>query len=247
MLKIIKIIKTDSTNNFAKKLLKSSIQAEYTCITTEEQTKGKGQRGNIWISEKGKNLLFSIIIYPNFIPVNQQFYISKAVSSAIIDVLNKITNNFKIKWPNDIYFNNKKICGILIENSLSGNKINSSIIGIGLNINQKKFPENLQNPISLCQITSKYFEKNEILNSIIYKIIEKFEKIKTENLHFLDSEYHKNLLGINKNLLFEDKSGKFFGKIIKTDKSGRLIIKKKTGEIKKYFFKEVKFLFPENV
>ncbi len=238
---IIKLESTCSTNNFAKKLLKTCKQAEYTCIVAEKQTAGRGQRGNIWKSEKGKNLLFSIIFYPNFIPINRQFYISKFISIAVVEVLNNIIGTFKIKWTNDIYFGNKKIGGILIENSLSGNKINSTIVGIGLNINQKKFPDTLPNPISLSQITSTDFEIYNLLNSLINKIVEKYEYLKTKKIDKLDKEYHKYLYGINENLLFEDKKGIFEGRILKTNKLGQLIIKTKSGKIKEYNFKEVKF------
>ena len=168
--KIIKKEILDSTNNYLKNIIKSSGKRELLCVTAEEQTAGKGQAENSWHSEKGKNLLFSMVLYPEFLEVSKQFFLSKIISIALVNVLNKIQKGFKIKWPNDIYYKDKKIAGILIENLLSADKINRSIVGIGININQENFPSEIPNPTSLTLITSLSVSKTELLTRIINSI-----------------------------------------------------------------------------
>jgi BirA family biotin operon repressor/biotin-[acetyl-CoA-carboxylase] ligase len=130
---------TRSTNLVLKEMLREYELPEGFVLRTDFQSAGKGQPGNSWESEKGKNLLFSVLLYPQHIAIDQQFILSQLVSVAILRTLNSFCAGFSIKWPNDIYFGDKKIGGILIENSLQGSKLNTSIVGIGLNINQKTF------------------------------------------------------------------------------------------------------------
>ena len=133
----IHIEKTDSTNTLARSLANES--REDILITTDFQTAGRGQRGNSWESEQGKNLLFSLIIHPQDIPASQQFILCQHISLALCEVLRNYTNNISIKWPNDIYWDNKKIAGILIEHDIEGGYLARTIIGIGLNVNQTNF------------------------------------------------------------------------------------------------------------
>ena len=119
---------------------------------------GKGQVGNSWESEAGKNLMFSVLLHPDFVPANQQFLISQISALAVQQMLETFVKPISVKWPNDIYWNDKKICGMLIENDIAGTKLINSIIGIGININQKKFISNAPNPVSLTQITGKEYD-----------------------------------------------------------------------------------------
>ncbi|MCF6184313.1 MAG: biotin--[acetyl-CoA-carboxylase] ligase, partial [Bacteroidales bacterium] len=240
--KIIKYKTVSSTNDKAKGCLQSGKPENFTVIISEEQTKGRGQRGNFWHSEKNKNLTLSTIIFPNFLPVSKQFYLSKVVSLGIIDYLNSKKQGFKIKWPNDIFYNDKKICGILIENSLTGTEIKSSIIGIGLNINQKKFPENLPDAISLKNITDKNYNIENEVNELLTFISKKYNLLKTLNFTEIDFLYHKNLYKINKLSNFKDVNGTFKGKIKGTLSEGNLIVQAKNDLIKYYNFKEIEFL-----
>ena len=133
------IKETDSTNNLIRKMMQDENLPEGFLVYTDFQTAGKGQPGNTWESEAGKNLLFSIVLYPHEIPIHEQFVLSEIASLSIKNILAKYTDGISVKWPNDIYWNDRKIAGILIENSLKKNEINYSIIGIGLNINQTIF------------------------------------------------------------------------------------------------------------
>ena len=145
----------ESTNTFASEVLKKAELQEGTVICADYQTAGKGHQGNRWESEKGKNLIFSIILYPSSVSPDDQFFISMTISLGICDFLRGILPEVKIKWPNDIYVRNDKIAGILIENTLIGNTIESCITGIGLNINQEKFSTVIPNPVSIRMITGK--------------------------------------------------------------------------------------------
>src|SRR4030043_1139663 len=142
-----------STNTEAALLLKKNNIPEGTVIHTEYQTAGRGQHGNRGESEKGKNLLISIILYPGSVKSEEQFLISMTISLGICDFVDRYLEGSKVKWPNDIYFKDDKIAGILIENSLMGDTIESSVAGIGLNINQENFPGEIRNPVSLRMIT----------------------------------------------------------------------------------------------
>mgnify|MGYP003526946868 CR=1 FL=1 len=129
--------------------------AEGTVVSTSFQTKGRGQLTNVWEAEEGKNILCSILLRPTALPIKSQFLISQAISVAIVDVLNTFAEDFSIKWPNDIYYKEEKIAGILIENTLSSKGIDSCIIGLGLNVNQQSFKSDAPNPISLHNIIGR--------------------------------------------------------------------------------------------
>src|SRR5690554_1314415 len=133
---LIRMDETSSTNSELKQLQQKKRLPEGSIVVADYQTQGRGQAGNTWFSDKGCNLLFSFLVYPKFIAANRQFILSRIVSLAIKKVLDRYFDDITIKWPNDIYWKNKKIAGMLIENTLMGQKINSSIIGIGLNVNQ---------------------------------------------------------------------------------------------------------------
>ena len=145
---IVHITETDSTNQWVK-----SHRGDHPfCVMADYQTAGRGCGTNRWESERGKNLLFSLLLHPKQIPASKQFHISMAISLSIIEALGQHVADLSIKWPNDIYWRNGKIAGILIENTLKGNIIKDSIIGVGLNVNQRHFISDAPNPVSMRQI-----------------------------------------------------------------------------------------------
>ncbi len=238
----IYIEKTNSTNDYLKKLSKVEELQNGTVVFTDFQSNGKGQMGNSWQSEKGKNLLFSIYIEPKEIEVLESFIISKIVAISIKKVLDKYAENISIKWTNDIYWKNKKMGGILIENSVQKNKITSSVVGIGLNINQKTFDDNLPNPISLFNVTQKKVDKKNLLEQIIDEIIANFQSYNKDEI---DKKYFESLFLKDKKTEFLDvkKQQKFWAVIKNVENSGQLILETAEKEIRKYFFKEVEFIF----
>lgn len=161
----------DSTNDYLKNLdIKEPV-----LVITDHQINGRGQYGRTWDSECSKNLCFSFQFYPNILAIDQGFKISQSIALAIVDSLNEIINPEKayIKWPNDIIVKNKKVCGILIEPSIHNNLIQKIVVGIGLNVNQTQFPENLPNASSLSIL---FQDRAWEINSILEKMIASFEK-----------------------------------------------------------------------
>ena len=167
MTDIIWLERVDSTNDEARRHI-SEID-NLSVVSALEQTKGRGQRGNRWSSQPGENLTFSLVVKDFRIKANEQSAISQATALSLVDLLSRHEIKARIKWPNDIYAGDEKICGILIENSLKGSEIDWSIIGIGLNVNQTAFPEDLPNPTSmkLCTGNSNPYNTREILEEFM--------------------------------------------------------------------------------
>ena len=230
---------TNSTNSYLKELNCTKQLKEGTVVQTLFQTAGRGQAGNYWESEQGKNLTFSLILYPAQIPVSNQFLLSQIVSLAIYDVLSEEASGISIKWPNDIYYKDSKICGILIEQEITGTEISSSIIGIGVNVNQMEFKSNAPNPISLQQITGKSYELFPLLERIIARILQLYEH--EEAFHII-SRYKKCLYHRDGFYSFRDKDGIFSATIIDVEDKGSLVLETSAGERRQYLFKEVSFI-----
>ncbi len=238
---VIKLDTVSSTNSYALDLIKNDDIDEGVTIVTKYQIAGKGQQDNFWESEKEKNLLFSVILHPCFVKVEKQFLLSKAVSLAVTDFVKTEVSNVTIKWPNDIYVDDKKISGILIENTLSGNIISNTVVGIGLNINQTGFRSDVPNPVSLKMLTNKTYNLNDCFNQLCYFIEKRYKELK-KDFNKINFEYLKNLYRFNSYNLYESRGGKFLAKIINVENNGELILETQQGEIKKFFFKEVSFL-----
>lgn len=241
--KIIHLNSCDSTNNYAKELLAKSEPTEGTVIITDKQTNGKGQFGNNWISKDYKNLTFSIILKPTFLKPIQQFYLSKIISLASIQTLNEFTDEeFKIKWPNDIYYKNKKIAGILIENTITREKIIDSIIGIGININQT-FENELNFAISLAQILQTEINKEKILLLLLKNYQKFYLLLKNNKIKIIDSLYSKSLLGIDKKRKFINSTTKeeFYATIKGVNTIGQLHLLT-NGQNEFYNLKEIKWI-----
>ncbi len=233
--------KTDSTNTYASGLLNSDSVPEGTIIYTDYQTAGKGQKGNIWVSEEGKNLLFSIVLYPVMVQPVDQFIVSIFVSLGICDFLTTLVPDCKIKWPNDIYTGDDKIAGILIENSIISNSIVNSIAGIGLNINQKEFPDDLPNPVSLRLITGKEHDLCFCLKQLAGFLDLRYKQVISGRWELLRDEYIKSLYQLNRWRRFKSLTGIFDGRIVSVNDSGCLKIEEKAGNIREFAFKEIEF------
>lgn len=237
----IKLQTVSSTNNYASALLSSGVIKEETLVYTESQTKGKGLGLNTWHSEDCKNLIFSLLVFPG-IKVENNFVFNMMVSLAICDYLVLKGVDAKIKWPNDIYVKNKKIAGILIENSIYGDTIISSVIGIGLNLNQTEFPKELPNPVSAKNITGENYHIDEEINAISQIISDKLVLLKHESLVKIRELYFEKLYKFNEISKFKVNGEIFSAKIINVEKDGRLIIKDLNDNVTEYYFKEIEML-----
>jgi len=238
---IIHIRETDSTNNYLKQLLLERKLEEGSMIYTDFQTAGKGQRGNSWESKPGENLLLSIVLYPNMVEISEQFIISQAVSLGVMDFLSVYTNDITIKWPNDIYWKDRKICGILIENILQDNTIIQSVCGIGININQKKFVSDAPNPVSLFQITGKTYDIELFPELLGNKIMQQYSRIKEGKISKIRAKYKAHLYRSKGFHLYNDGIGDFLARIKDILPSGILILETDKGEERQYAFKEVRY------
>ena len=240
---IIKLDTVASTNNYAATLLNETKVVNGTVIMAKNQTQGKGQMGNVWHVEPNTNLTFSIVLSDLKIPVNKQFLLSVWATVSISQFLEmhcNIANS--IKWPNDILTTNtKKICGILIENSLRGDKISSAIVGVGLNVNQTVFPEGIAatSIASETQHAANLDELFALLLSIFNSNYVLLQQLDEKKLYTL---FYSKLLGYNTPLNFEDSNGSFVGTIQGVSPSGNLQIKDEQDVLRTYAFKEVKFI-----
>jgi len=239
---IIEFDTIDSTNLYMNQLIKNTEVIEGTIVLAGEQTAGRGQVNNIWESRRGENLLMSFVLYPDFLHAGSQFMLSKFVSLGIFEFLSNYLENVKIKWPNDIYVGDKKIAGVLIENSLRGASISSSIVGIGLNVNQIDFSPSIPNPSSLKIETNRHFDVKSLLVELCQNLENWYRHLKLKNAEKINSEYIKSLYRFRETSQYSDKKGSFKATITGIDESGRLCLTDSHKKNRKYAFKEVKFL-----
>lgn len=237
----------ESTNTYAMNLLRNVNPLEGTVVYTDHQTKGKGQRGAVWMSKLGQNLTLSVILKPGFLSRNDTFYLSKISALAVYDVLTDIFTtsqyDIKIKWPNDILINHKKVAGILIENSFATNALQYSVIGIGINVNQEQFDEFERIATSLHLIAGKTFDKMEVMKQVCGKLEKWYLKLKEGKTDLIDKKYTEVLFGMNQILDFEDiDSTRFQGTINGVSKDGKLVLTLSDSSQKLYEIKELKFV-----
>ena len=221
---------------------KSPIDHRMTVLTADYQTAGKGQGTNRWESEPGKNLLFSILIHPKSISANRQFVISMAISLAIKDALSEYIGDVHVKWPNDIYYKDKKICGILIENNLSGSSIKDCVIGIGVDVNQRLFLSDAPNPISMYNILGHETDLNELLNRIVDKFDSFLHDLEIGQDTMIKTQYLSALYRRLGTYLYADKVGEFMAELVTVEDDGHLVLKDSENGIRNYAFKEVAFI-----
>ena len=236
---IIELKEISSTNDYALELARTKIVPEFTVIRADFQSKGRGQIGNHWVADNGKNLLFSVILHPTHIAANNQFILSQCVSLALFRTVSLFCDDVAIKWPNDLYVGNKKIAGILIENLLNGKHIASSIIGIGLNVNQEEFVGAV-NPVSFKNILHKELNINELLLLFLKELDSLYSQIPQNNKAIQD-EYLNHLYLKDRQTAFKDKDGLFTGTISSVAENGQLHIIDEQGKERAYYFKEVEY------
>jgi len=229
-----------STNTLAMELSQRGSTADGTIVITDNQQAGRGQRGNQWISEPGKNLTFSLILKPGFLKADQQFRLTQVISLAVADYLkNRLTATIKIKWPNDIIVNELKICGILIENSLSGDTIQFAVAGTGLNINQTLF--SALNATSLKIETQQDFNLNTELALVLQAIEARYMQLRNGKFKALEEDYLNSLYRRGEWHSFQSSTGVIKGMIEGVDDRGRLIVSEPEDR-KFYDLKEIRFI-----
>ena len=238
--KIIRLKEIDSTNRFLREL-KDEQEDEMVVAVADFQTAGKGQGSHTWESEAGKNLLFSIKVHPRWVPVRQQFLLSMAGAIAIKEALETYVDGITLKWPNDVYWNDKKISGTLIETSIDSKGIKTCIFGIGINVNQEAFHSDAPNPVSLRQILGHEVDKDELLQKVIEGFRRYYELLRRADYMDVSGIYHLSLYRRKGFHRYEDADGDFEGAFVEVEDDGRLILHDKQGVIRSYSFGEVKF------
>jgi len=241
---IIKLDAIDSTNTYLKEMCSVKLPKDYTVVSSETQTLGRGQMGTHWQAEPGKNLTVSVFKEVPGFNIEQQFYVSMVVSLAICKAL-KVFNvpQLCIKWPNDILSAKQKICGILIENIVKSNKLQGSVIGFGLNVNQKYFRD-LPQASSMSLLTGVLFNKDEVLSEILKQLKIYFELIEFEKFKDIKSQYENLLFRKDKASTFETKELSTFSGIIKgVTKKGKLKVWTEDEIVKTFNLKDVTLLY----
>ena len=238
----------DSTNLQAQRELADMPQINEGVVwVADYQTSGRGQRGNSWESGTGLNLLFTVLLRPDFVNVADQFVISQITALAIVKFLETRGLSPKIKWPNDIYVGDKKICGILIEHTICGANLSASILGIGVNVNQTRFCSDAPNPTSLklelgC---GQDINREEVLSDILQYLFCMYEKL-YNSLEGIDKEYHSYLYRLGEFHDFLEISGdeknRITAKIVGTNKYGCLVLEKTDGIRTEYAFQQIRYI-----
>ena len=232
-MEIIKLTDTASTNDY---LLELNTDRDI-CVVADYQSAGKGMGSNTWESEPGKNLLFSILVHPIWLPINKQYLLSMAEAVAIVEVLGE---GFEIKWPNDIYYGDKKLSGTRIDINLQGGSLKDVIIGTGINVNQDVFVSDAPNPISLKNITGKEHDRDTLLRAILYHFVYYYNMVREapDNVVRL---YHEHLYRRTGQHTFADKDGTFQAQIVSVADNGIITLRRTDGSLSHYEFKELRF------
>ena len=220
-----------STNAYAQSLLQQQEVIEGTVISTDHQLAGRGQMGNDWISAPGQNLTLSVVFYPHFLAPARQFQLNKMAALAVRETVAKATGapTF-VKWPNDIYLNDQKICGILIQNSLQGAQLQHSIAGIGLNVNQREYPSTMPRASSMARETQKSYDRTELRNSLFLHLEKWYEVFRKHPASVLDSAYLQHLYLYRQPAWYRRTSGESFrGTISGISPHGHLIMQTSMG------------------
>jgi BirA family transcriptional regulator, biotin operon repressor / biotin---[acetyl-CoA-carboxylase] ligase len=228
-----------STNDLALLLCQQSGAAEGTLVITHHQTRGRGQRGNSWEAEPGKNLTFSLVLRPSFLAVKDQFLLNVLISLSIVDYLKNFYADSLVKWPNDIIAGNKKICGILIENQVRGTTFDHVVAGIGLNINQQDF--SLDTPTSLRLLTGQEHDLQTVLEGVLKNIEARYLQLREGKSAALKEAYIRAMYWFNEKRTFSAGEEIFEGVITAVDESGRLIVNH-NNKPRTFALKEISFL-----
>jgi len=241
-LKKIFLDEVDSTNGFAQVVARDHDSDEMVWISTRHQTQGKGQGNNQWITEPGSNITATLIYRPVEVCPARQFGISMAASLAVLGLVDLFCEFGSIKWPNDIYIGHQKCAGILIEHSVLGSRIKQSFIGVGLNVNQKEFPDSLPNPVSLKAITGIQFDVAELTDLLAEMLVSELGRLNHHSLPEYYDRYQKRLYRYKVFAPYKTEDEWMNARILGVDESGLLMLESENGKVRHFAHKEVEFI-----
>lgn len=233
-----------STNTYAKELLAAGVDLpDVTVLSADFQTGGRGQRGNSWESERGQNLTFSLVCHPLWVEAHSQFVLSQAIAVAVSQTLGEYIEGIGVKWPNDIYWFDRKLCGILIECNLVGSSVADCIIGVGLNVNQTAFVSDAPNPVSLAQIIGVTVNRDVLLHAIVARFMSLYASLQQGGAEVLQAEYMSRLYRRTGMYKYRCRDGvEFMAETVGVEPSGHLVLRHADGDVKHYEFKEISFV-----
>lgn len=235
---------TDSTNLEVVRMAGAQrLNGAPLAVWADFQTEGRGQKGNSWEAERGKNLLFSVMFSPVGVEVKRQFRLSQAMALAICDVLNKRREGFGVKWPNDIYWGERKVSGTIIETLWRGTMVGRCVLGVGVNVNQSCFRSSAPNPVSLCQIVGGGVEREPLLNEILGRFSALLRELPEREAE-LAQRYMSMLIWRKGFHRYRDAEGEFEAMVVDVEADGHLVLQARGEDtVRRYMFKEVKHLF----
>ncbi len=236
------LTKVGSTNTYALEILAKSKPPEGTVIAAHHQTAGRGQIGSHWESEPGKNLTFSVILYPGFLPVRRQFLLTQALSLGVADALGPyIPSGLTIKWPNDLYIHDHKIGGILLQNNVSSGQIVHTVAGFGINVNQTEFRSDAPNPVSLSQITGRKMALEALMEALCPALERRYLQLREGAFVQIKKDYLNRLYRLMEDTLFRRTADDmvFSGRIVGVRDDGKLVVAHRGGE-EEFGFREVR-------
>ncbi|ETA26739.1 biotin--acetyl-CoA-carboxylase ligase [Porphyromonas gingivalis SJD2] len=243
---LIHLPETASTNSYLSDLLMQDPDLPaWTVVMTDNQTAGRGQQGNSWFASPGLNLTFSVLLRPTMLPAQQQFDLSRLCALSVLHTLSDLLPSagmLSIKWPNDIYYGDRKIAGILIEHSLTGSNLDYSILGVGLNINESDYPSYLPNPTSVRIILGHSVDLMEIFRSFMQEMRSLYRQIEEHSADQLHTRYMQCLYRRVGYHPFQDKEGRFDAIIADVLPSGELLLVRADGRKSSYAFKEIAYV-----
>lgn len=228
-----------STNDLAREA--KFVQGDV--LWAEHQTAGRGQRGHTWLSQRGENLTFTLVVEPTFLPAREQFLLSEAAALALVDMLLSYHIEARIKWTNDIYVGDKKLVGMLIEHFYSGSTLRRTLVGIGLNVHQTEFDSELPNPISMRQLRGETFSREEILDRFLEAFEARYALLEAGQAERLQADYRKQMYRLGEEQLFRTPDGtEFVAHIEGVEAGGALQLRLSDQSRRSYQFKEVEFV-----
>lgn len=236
----------DSTNSYARdnasRLWQLAGDARVIAVYADRQLTGRGQRGNVWHSQVGENLLVSIIVRPSVLPVVSQFAISQSIALAMRTAMSYLGVNVALKWPNDIYVEGRKLAGILVELDCCGSLVEQAVVGVGLNVNQMQYAQMDKVPVSLKMLTGEAYDIEEVLGVLLDAFSYYYSILEAGNHPLLTAEYKAHLLGYKKVMRYRDTASEFDAKIVDVESNGYLCLQCLDGSIRSYAFKEVEMV-----
>ena len=239
---LVELAETDSTNNHARRM-PDETDCPLVVVTADYQTAGRGAGTNTWESERGQNLLFSLVTHPRFLPAPEMFLLSEILSLAICDALDGFLGQgaTRIKWPNDIYVGDRKLVGMLIENELCGKRIDRSIMGVGINVNQTLFRSPAPNPVSLAQLLGRPLDRRAVLGAVIDRFLYYYNGMEHTGTS-VHEQYLLRLYRFGELHPYRDVQGEFLATLETVEPTGHLRLRDTTGHLRRSAFKEVQFI-----